>query len=119
MPTILLIEDDPAVRQVIEQHLTEAGFVVVARHDTQTALKDMSRLQEIDLLLTDLVMPGGQPDGLDFATTAKAQSPDLPIIFITGYYGFVARAGELPGRVLYKPVDLHVLTGEINTLLSG
>ena len=118
MPTILLVEDDPAVSRVIEQHLADAGFDVVAQPSTQTALAKLDGQQRIDLMLVDLVMPTDQPDGLEFATTAKARSPNVPIIFITGYYGFVARVGTLPGRVLYKPVDLDVLTTEINAHLA-
>ena len=64
-------------------------------------------------------MPGDEPDGLVFATHAKAQTPNVPIIFITGYCGFVARAGELPGKVLYKPIDLEILTQEINVQLGA
>jgi hypothetical protein len=50
---------------------------------------------------------------------AKAHSPDTPVIFLTAYYGFVARAGSLPGVVVYKPVDLDVLTQEIRTALGN
>jgi CheY-like chemotaxis protein len=119
MPRILLVEDDPAVSHVIEEHLVEAGFSVIAAPDTVTALGVIKRKQQFDLLLVDLVMPGDEPDGLEFATRAKAKTPDVPIIFITGYYGFVARSGELPGKILYKPVDLDILTREINVQLGA
>jgi CheY-like chemotaxis protein len=119
MPRILLVEDDPAVSHVIEEHLVEAGFNVTAAPDTAAALGAISRKKRFDLLLVDLVMPGDEPDGLVFANQAKAQRPEVPIIFITGYYGFVARAGTLPGKILYKPIDLDLLTREINTQLSA
>ncbi len=117
MPTILLVEDDPAVSQVIEEHLTDAGFDVITEPGTASALDHIDGKQ-IDLLLVDLVMPTDQPDGLAFATTARGRAPNVPVIFITGYYGFVARAGTLPGTVLYKPVDLDVLTHEISVHLA-
>ena len=119
MATILLVEDDPAVSRVIETHLTDAGFSVIAAPGTSSALREMGSRQKIDLLLVDLVMPDDQPDGLAFATAAKQQAPTVPVIFITGYYGFVARSGSLPGAVLYKPVDLDVLTQEINVRLGA
>ena len=50
---------------------------------------------------------------------AKAQAPDVPIIFMTGYYGFVAKAGAMPATVLYKPIDLNVLTREIKARLAA
>ena len=118
MATILLVEDDPAVSQVIEQHLSDVGFDVLAQPDTMTALRCIGSEQKVDLLLVDLVMPTDQPDGLTFAEVVRAQAPQLPVIFITGYYGFVARSGKLPGRVLYKPIDLDVLTHEINNGLA-
>jgi DNA-binding response OmpR family regulator len=118
MPTILLVEDDPAVSHVIEEHLVDAGFNVIAAPDTKAAMGEFGGKQKVDLLLVDLVMPGDEPDGLAFANRAKAKAPEVPVIFITGYYGFVAKSGELPGTVLYKPIDLDVLTREINVQLS-
>lgn len=119
MATILLVEDDPAVSQVIEDHLIDAGFHVIAEAGTSAALTRVDGPDTVDLLLVDLVMPVGEPDGLAFATAARGAVPDLPIIFITGYYGFVARVGTLPGTVLYKPVDLELLTREINGQLAA
>jgi len=119
MPTILLVEDDRSLSQLIEQHLTESGFSVIAAPGTVAALDQVRADRKIDLLLVDLVMPADQPNGLAFAVTVKMQAPQLPVIFMTGYYGFVARAGELPGSVLYKPVDLDVLTREIYLRLNA
>lgn len=119
MPKILLVEDDPDVSKVIQQHLTETGHSVVAAGGTTDALTALGVQPAIDLMLVDLVMPEDQPDGLAFAKEAKAHSPDMPVIFLTAYYGFVARAGSLPGAVIYKPVDLDVLTREINAALGN
>lgn len=119
MPTILLVEDDPAVSRVIEEHLTDAGFDVVAEPGTASALGKIEGARKIDLMLVDLVMPADQPNGLAFVRQAQASAPDLPVIFMTGYYGFVARSGTLPGTVLYKPVDLDLLTREITDRLNG
>ena len=118
MPTILLVEDDPAVSLVIEQHLADAGFNVIVEPGTGSALAHIESLEAVDLLLADLVMPVDQPNGLAFATMLRSRAPNLPMIFITGYYGFVARAGEIPGTVLYKPVDLDLLTREIGNRLA-
>jgi len=117
MPTILLVEDDNAVRDVIRQHLVDAGLTVIGAPDTTVADEVLGRGQPVDLMLVDLVMPAGQPDGLTFATQARSEHPDVPIIFLTAYYGFVARAGQMPGAVLYKPIDLDVLTREVTAAL--
>ncbi len=118
MSTILLVEDDGAVRRVLEEHLVDAGYAVIAVPDTTAALEVMVGSPRVDLLVADLVMPTGHSDGLAFATAVQAEQPDMPVIFITGYYGFVARSGEMPGAVLYKPVDLETLSREISARLS-
>ena len=119
MPTILLVEDDPNISQVIANHLTETGFSVIAEPSTSAALDKIGSEQKIDLLLVDLVMPPDQPDGLAFATKFKAKVPDVPVIFMTGYYGFVAETGLQPRDLAKKPLDLDRLTREINTRLSA
>jgi CheY-like chemotaxis protein len=119
MPKILLVEDDPDVSKVLQQHLTDIGHSVVATRGTADALTALGAQPAIDLMLVDLVMPDDQPDGLAFAEEARAHSPDTPVIFLTAYYGFVARAGSLPGVVVYKPVDLDVLTREIRAALGN
>ncbi len=63
-------------------------------------------------------MPTGHANGLAFAAAVQAEQPGIPVIFITGYYGFVARSGELPGAVPYKPIDLETLSREISARLS-
>jgi len=119
MPKILLVEDDPEVSEVVQEHLAETGHCVVAARGTADALAALSVQGPVDLMLVDLVMPEDQPDGLAFAVEAKTHAPDTPVIFLTAYYGFVARSGSLPGKVIYKPVDLDVLTREIEAALRS
>jgi DNA-binding NtrC family response regulator len=119
MSTILLVEDDDAVRRVLHEHLVEAGYQVIAVPDTTTASQAMVRAEKVDLLVADLVMPTGHANGLAFAASVQAEQPGLPVVFITGYYGFVARSGDLPGTVLYKPVDLEMLSREISVRLNA
>ena len=119
MQTILLVEDDVAVSAVIGEHLVQAGFHVIAAPDTATAADQLEAGSTFDLLLIDLVMPSGMPDGLAFANRVRAQSPGVPLLLMTGYYGFVARAGALPGKILYKPIDLDILTQEIRSQFEG
>lgn len=118
MATILVVDDDAAVGAVIQQHLTEIGHRVFVAEGTADALAALMARPRLDLMIVDLVMPEGQPDGLTFANEALARIPDIPVIFLTAYYGFVARSGPLPGAIMYKPVDLDVLTSEINDALA-
>lgn len=117
MPTILLVEDDAALRRMLDEALGSAGFRVVQVSDTTHALSELRSGRAIDLCLVDLVMPEGEPDGLAFARNVKGHRPETPIILMTGYYGFVARSGELPAKVLYKPIDIDALVAEIRSEL--
>src|SRR5689334_14234423 len=118
MATILVVDDDAAVGAVIQRHLTETGHRVFVAQGTADALAALTTQPSLDLMIVDLVMPEGQPDGLTFANEALARMPNIPVIFLTAYYGFVARSGPLPGPIIYKPVDLDVLTSEINGALA-
>jgi DNA-binding NtrC family response regulator len=118
MKTILLVEDDPTLRHAIDRNLTEAGYRVVAAADTMVALEEISA-GEIDLLLTDIVMPPGKPHGLALARMARIQRPGAPVMFITGYYDVAAQEGDLPGKVFEKPVDIDALLAAIDDLFGA
>src|SRR5690348_8494543 len=94
MPTILLVDDDDAVRAVIAMSLEGAGYNIIQAADTVAALSQLEAHPEIDLCIIDLVMPAHVPDGLAFAQSVKKQRPKVPIILITGYYTAAARAGD-------------------------
>lgn len=114
----LLVDDDMAVAATVVEGLVAAGFQVVHAAHTSEALDRLDADLSVDLCLVDLVMPQGEPDGLSFARTVNRRDPRLPVILLTGYYGFVARAGELPAKLLYKPIDLDVLVAEVRDALS-
>jgi CheY-like chemotaxis protein len=71
----------------------------------RAARREVEANRRFGLMPVDLVMPADEPDGLVFATRAKAQVPNVPIIAMAAYYGFVARAGALPAAVPYEPID--------------
>ena len=118
MSTILLVDDDDAVRRVIEYHLASSGYDVVSAPDTVVALDQLTWHPHVDLCLIDLVMPSDVADGLEFARSVRRQRPDMPMLLMTGYYTAAARAGEEFGNLLYKPVDLETLAAEIRRLLT-
>jgi CheY-like chemotaxis protein len=118
MSTVLVVDDDEGVRQVIEDHLASSGYDVLTAPDTIVALHRLASHPEIDLCLVDLVMPSGVPDGVSFARLARRQSPSMPLILMTGYYSAAGRAGDLAGNVIYKPVGLDKLEAEIRRLLT-
>ena len=82
LATLLVADDDPAVRQSLERTLTREGYAVVLAPDGQAALE---RLQEggVDLVLSDLKMPG--LTGLELLREAKAVAPDVDVILLTAF----------------------------------
>ena len=81
--TILLVEDEPTVRNVAERALTRHGYTVVTADNGEEALEALGKMDEIDLLISDVVMPG--MDGPTVVREARKNRPDLKILFMSGY----------------------------------
>jgi CheY-like chemotaxis protein len=118
MPTILLVDDDDAVRRAIEDHLASSGYDVLIALDTVVALDQLTSHPQVDLCLIDLVMPSDVPDGLAFGQSVREERPDMPVILMTGYFSAGARVTDPVSSVIYKPVDLDKLVAEIKRLLT-
>lgn len=82
--TILVLEDDPDVRELTVLQLESLGYNVVQAHDGQSALDVLHTDQKIDLLLSDVVLPGGLR-GPEVAQKARMTKPDLSVLFMSGY----------------------------------
>lgn len=81
-PCVLVVDDDPAVRELLSKTLTPAGYLVDVAVDGPSALLRLGE-KNYDLMITDLKMPG--QDGLSLIRDARRTSPNLPVIVITGY----------------------------------
>jgi two-component system cell cycle sensor histidine kinase/response regulator CckA len=81
--TVLLVEDEPTVRGVAERALTRHGYEVITADNGEDALEVLARGQEIDLLISDVVMPG--MDGPTMVGHARKDRPHLKILFMSGY----------------------------------
>jgi two-component system cell cycle sensor histidine kinase/response regulator CckA len=85
--TILFVEDDPQVSTLVDSVLSHAGYTVIPYESGTDALRDWPRLRDdVDLLITDIVMPGGT-NGTALARQLLADRPELRVIFISGYSG--------------------------------
>ncbi|MCG8493423.1 MAG: ATP-binding protein, partial [Sneathiellales bacterium] len=82
--TILVLEDDPDVRELTVLQLKSLGYNVVQAHDGQSALEVIQAEKNIDLLLSDVVLPGGLR-GPEVAQKARENKPDLSVLFMSGY----------------------------------
>jgi two-component system, cell cycle response regulator CpdR len=109
--TILVVDDDPLVLDYAINVLEDCGYKVLAAPDGAAALIIL-RSQSIDLLFTDIVMPG--LDGVEVARRACQEVPGLKVLFTTGY----AAGMILSGRLLKKPYRPYQLVGEVAEMLG-
>ncbi|MHA7633549.1 response regulator [Corallococcus sp. M7] len=119
--TILVVEDDAAVRATVVEVLTELGYRVLKAHDGQSALAVIQSGLPVDLLFTDVVMPGPVRSP-ELARQAKAHLPDLEVLFTSGYTeNAIVHGGRLdPGvNLLSKPYRREDLARKIRSLLRG
>jgi two-component system, cell cycle sensor histidine kinase and response regulator CckA len=119
--TILLVEDDPVVRHVVRLLLELGGDVVLEAKDGDEALTlSGSHEGTIDLLLTDVMMPG--LSGADVCRRVRESRPGIPTLFISGFYPeAVFPDHRLPeaAAFLAKPFMPEELTEAVDDLLSG
>ena len=117
--TVLLVEDEPAVRAVIVRSLERGGFRVLQAPDAAVALQLADREARLDLVLTDLMMPG--MGGAELARRLKGRWPDLPVMFMSGYSAEeLRRRGSAHDAVLIqKPFKPDTLLMSVNLALAA
>jgi PAS domain S-box-containing protein len=118
--TILVVEDQPEVREVIEMSLNELGYRILTAPDGVAARQVLESDETIDLLLTDIVMPNGV-SGIDLAQAARRLRQDLKIVLVSGYSrDDQARAGGLSDEFIFleKPFRQAELAGAIAAALG-
>ncbi len=115
--SILLAEDDSAMRTYLERALVNAGFAVDAV-DRGTLALPLLEERHYDLLLSDIVMP--EMDGIELAQKCNDVSPDTKVMFITGFAAVTLKASrEQPqAKVLSKPFHLKDLVMEVERVLG-
>jgi two-component system, cell cycle sensor histidine kinase and response regulator CckA len=119
--TILLVEDDKALRELTAKLLQVGGYRTVEANDAEEALKIMAAAEpEIHLLLTDVVMPG--TGGVELVKQARVSHPNLPALFVSGYASdLVALRDALmqESSFLEKPFTKRSLLTKVYALLHG
>ncbi len=117
---ILVVEDDHALRGYTTEILSELGYAVKEARDGASALQVLER-NHIDLLFTDVVMPGGM-NGRELADEALRRRPKLKVLFTTGYTrNAIVHHGRLDAGVqmIGKPFSLGELSTKVRALLDG
>jgi two-component system, cell cycle response regulator CpdR len=117
MISILLAEDDEAMRTYLSRALENAGYEVVAV-DRGTEALPYLQSRQFDLLLSDIVMP--EMDGIELAQRCADMSPTTKVMFITGFAAVSLRASkEAPqAKLLSKPFHLRDLVMEVQRIFG-
>jgi len=115
--TILLVDDDPAVRDVTAAILEDLGYDVIEADDGAAALGLLSKGVRIDLLLADFAMPG--MTGGERAASVAEQRPGLPVLLVTGNADERALAAVGEDRLVLKPFRTEELARKVRVALSG
>jgi len=117
--TVLIVEDDPAVRVLVSAVLSELGYAFVEAADANGAVPILESSQRIDLLISDVGLPG--MNGRQLAEIGRQVRPDLRVLFITGYAEHAAvRGGFLdPGmQMITKPFTFDLLTAKVREMIK-
>jgi len=119
--TVLIVEDEDAVRHIVRRVLEEQGYAILEARDGNDALRICAkRGDEIDLVLSDVIMPG--MGGRELARELGERWPKLTILFMSGYNDdgeLVATGGDLGSSVLAKPFTSETLARHVREALDG
>ena len=119
--TVLVVDDEPTVRMLVTEVLQDLGYTAIEAADGSAGLRVLQSDVRIDLLVTDVGLPGGI-NGRQLADAARVSRPDLKVLFITGYAeNAVISHGHLdPGtHVLTKPFAMEALASRIKALIAA
>jgi len=116
--TVLIVDDEPAIRMLIGEVLEELGYLVLEAQDGASGLKHLQGKGRVDLLVSDVGLPGGI-NGRQLADAALALWPELKVLFITGYAESSVVGHLRPGmHVLTKPFTIEALAARIQGILG-
>lgn len=115
---VLLVEDDAPFARALSVGLGSDELTVTTSGDAIDALNRIDRGHPVDLLLCDLRLAPGQPQGFALARMARQRLPALRVIFLTGFEVADQEAEDAAGPILQKPLDLQAVRTEIALALS-
>jgi signal transduction histidine kinase len=119
--SVLVLEDEPALRRLVAMHLENLGYSVVSVANGEEALSAIESMESIDLLLSDVMLPGGL-SGREVATEMKRRRPEVKILLMSGYAKEILTGEEPlePGdALLNKPFQLTELACKIRVMLDA
>ena len=114
--TVLIVDDEPTVRMLIAEVLNDLGYRSIEAQDAAGGLRILHSKERIDLLITDVGLPGGM-NGRQLADAARLDRPGLQILFVTGYAENAVMNADPLGegmRLLTKPFSVEALTRRVH-----
>jgi PAS domain S-box-containing protein len=118
--TVLVVDDEPTVRMLITDILDDLGYLAIEAGDSAAGLKILQSDVRIDLLVTDIGLPGGM-NGRQLAAVGRVKHPDLKVLFITGYAeNAVLSHDQLPPgmTLLTKPFAIETMAVRIRSMIE-
>ena len=116
--TILIVDDEPDLCNLIAEMLEELGYAVLEACDAETGLDIVRSAARIDLLVADIGLPGGM-NGTRFAEAARSERPGLPVLFVTGFDQADLTVFEATTALLQKPFTFENLQTNVSRLLEA
>ena len=116
-----MVDDEPTVRMLVTDVLEDLGYAAIEAHDGAAGLHVLQSDARIDLLVTDVGLPGGM-NGRQLADAARVRRPDLKVLFITGYAENAVIGNGLlaPGmELLTKPFAMSTLGTRIRGMIQS
>ncbi|MCZ6643592.1 MAG: ATP-binding protein [Gammaproteobacteria bacterium] len=115
--TILVVEDSPAVRNATILLLKKFGFTVLTAEDGDSALEVASSGERIDLLISDMVLPGGM-NGIEICNRFRELRPGLKCLFMTGYSSISDEDLPEGTKILSKPIEMGDFATKLRQVLD-
>lgn len=118
---ILVVEDDPLVRETAMQRLEALGYVVSEASNTQSALAQIAEGEAVDLVFSDIVLPGG-PSGFEMCATLHKENPKIAVLLTSGHASAAYRSQQDPSAlvdILAKPYSLRELAFAVRQSLTA
>lgn len=115
---VLVVEDDDALRETVVERLEMLGYAAIEAPDAHAAISALQAGEPVDLVFSDLVMPGGM-SGRDLARWLNEHKPGVPVLLTSGYFGPPEDADDLPDLpLLRKPYTLVALAAALRRALG-
>ena len=115
------MDDEPTVRMLVTEILEDLGYLAIEAGDSAAGLKILQLDVRIDLLVTDVGLPGGM-NGRQMADAARVSRPDLKVLFVTGYEeNAILGHGHLAPdmAVITKPFPMETMAARIRSMIEA